>query len=169
MYVTEIKEKQIFKRIQVATPHFWERFLQIADPCLFFWKLPRCEPKCPQQRSDIQPQALRICKKRTQKVLMFATWFFQIFVFLLFLSHTPEVYSNHYTVCMFYYTECLSFKVFCLKRSFRASFRRKLGGSAICSKCEQNSNAALSVAYLFFIIYLKSKVWTITRLENLRW
>ena len=102
MYVTGIKEKQIFKRIQVATPHFWERFLQIADPCLFLWKLPRCEPKCPQQRSDIQPQALRICKKRTQKVLMFATWFFQIFVFLLFLSHTPEVYSNHYVVCMFY-------------------------------------------------------------------
>ena len=26
----------------------------------------------------------------------------QIFVFLLFLSHTPEVYSNHNTVCMFY-------------------------------------------------------------------
>ena len=54
--------------------------------------------------------------------------------------------------------ECLSFKVFCLKRSFRASFRRKLGGSAICSKCEQNSTAALSVAYLFFIIYSKSTV-----------
>ena len=102
MYVTEIKEKQIFKRIQVETPHFWERFLQIADPCLFLWKLPRCEPKCPQQQSNIQPQALRICKKRTQKVLMFATGFFEIFVFLLFPSHTPEVYSNHYTVCMFY-------------------------------------------------------------------
>ena len=102
VYVTEIKEKQIFERIKVATPHFWERFLQIADPCLFLWKLPRCKPKCSQQRSDIQPQALRICKKRTQKVLMFATWFFQIFVFLLFLSHTHEVYSNHYTVCMFY-------------------------------------------------------------------
>ena len=57
----------------MATPHFWERFLQIADSCLFLWKLPRCEPKCPQQWSDIQPQALRICKKRTQKVLMFAT------------------------------------------------------------------------------------------------
>jgi len=26
----------------------------------------------------------------------------QIFVFLLFLSHTAEVYSNHYGVCMFY-------------------------------------------------------------------
>ena len=65
--------------------------------------------------------------------------------------------------------ECLSFKDFCLKQNFRASSRRKLGGSAICSKCEQNSTAAFSVAYLFFIIYLKSKVWTITRLENLRW
>ena len=63
--------------------------------------------------------------------------------------------------------ECLSFKGFCLKQSFRASFRRKLGESAICSKYEQNSTASLSVAYLFFIIYLKSKVWIITRLENL--
>ena len=54
--------------------------------------------------------------------------------------------------------ECLSFKVFCLKQSFRASFRRKLGGSAICSKYEQNSTAALSVASLFFIIYSKSTV-----------
>ena len=63
--------------------------------------------------------------------------------------------------------ECLSFKVYWPEQNFRASFRRKLGGSAICSKCEQNSTAAFSVAYLFFIIYQKSKVWTITRLENL--
>jgi len=32
-------------------------------------------------------------------------------------------------------------------------------------KIWQNSNASLSVAYLFFIIYLKSIEWTITRLE----
>ena len=96
------KRKTNIWKNQVATPHFWERFLQIADSCLFLWELPRCEPKCPQQWSDIQPQALRICKKRTQKVLMFATGFFEIFVFLLFLSHTPEVYSNHHTVCMLY-------------------------------------------------------------------
>ena len=42
--------------------------------------------------------------------------------------------------------------------TFNASFRRKLGGSAICSKCEQNSTAALSVASLVFIIYSKSTV-----------
>ena len=42
--------------------------------------------------------------------------------------------------------------------NFRASFRRKLGGSAICAKYEQNSTAALSVAYLFFIIYGKTSV-----------
>ena len=65
--------------------------------------------------------------------------------------------------------ECLSFKDFGLRQNSRASFRRKLGESAICSKYEQNFTASLSVAYLFFIIYLKSKVWTITRLENLRW
>ena len=49
--------------------------------------------------------------------------------------------------------ECLSFKDFGLRPNFRASFRRKLGESAICSKYEQNSTASLSVAYLFFIIY----------------
>ena len=60
--------------------------------------------------------------------------------------------------------ECLSFKDFCLRQNSRASFRRKLGGSAICSKYEQNSTAALSVAYLFFIIYQKSIEWTIHKI-----
>ena len=54
--------------------------------------------------------------------------------------------------------ECLSFKDFGLRQNSRASFRRKLGESAICSKYEQNSTAALSVASLFFIIYSKSTV-----------
>ena len=35
-------------------------------------------------------------------------------------------------------------------------------------KLWQNSNAVLSVAYLFFIIYQKSRVWTIARLKNLK-
>ena len=54
--------------------------------------------------------------------------------------------------------DCLSFKDFCLKQSSKASYRRKLGGSAICSKYEQNSTASRSVAYLFFIIYSNSTV-----------
>ena len=54
--------------------------------------------------------------------------------------------------------ECLSFKDFGLRQNYRASFRRKLGESAICSKYEQNSTASRSVAYLFFIIYSKSTV-----------
>ena len=32
---------------------------------------------------------------------------------------------------------------------------------------EQLENFALPIVYLFFIIYQKSKVWTITRLKNL--
>ena len=93
------------------------------------------------------------------KYLKESRWQPAFFKYLFFFisSHTPEVHSNHYTVCMFYHTECLSFKVFCLKQSFRASFRRKLGGSAICLKCEQIYRQ-LSVAYLFFIIYSKSTV-----------
>ncbi|RGH25503.1 hypothetical protein DWV72_03890 [Firmicutes bacterium AF12-30] len=58
--------------------------------------------------------------------------------------------------------ECLSFKDFGLRQNYRASFRRKLGGSAICSKYEQNSTASRSVAYLFFIIYSKSTVGQLT-------
>ena len=63
--------------------------------------------------------------------------------------------------------ECLSFKDFGLRQNSRASFRRKLGESAICSKYEQNSNASLSVAYLFFIIYSKSTVGQLTKLKFL--
>ena len=60
--------------------------------------------------------------------------------------------------------DCLSFKDFCLKQNSKASYRRKLGGSAICSKYEQNFTASLSVAYLFFIIYQKSIEWTIHKI-----
>ena len=64
--------------------------------------------------------------------------------------------------------ECLSFKDFGLRQNSRASFRRKLGESAICSKYEQNSTASLSVAYLFFIIYLKSIEWTIHKIGKFK-
>ena len=63
--------------------------------------------------------------------------------------------------------EYLSFKDFGLRQNSRASFRRKLGESAICSKYEQNSTASLSVAYLFFIIYSKSTVGQLTKLKFL--
>ena len=63
--------------------------------------------------------------------------------------------------------ECLSFKDFGLRQNSRASFRRKLGESAICSKYEQNFTASLSVAYLFFIIYSKSTVGQLTKLNFL--
>ena len=39
--------------------------------------------------------------------------------------------------------------------------------AANLKKTWQNSLAALPIVYLFFIIYQKSRVWTITRLENL--
>ena len=63
--------------------------------------------------------------------------------------------------------ECLSFKDFGLRQNSRASFRRKLGESAICSKYEQNSTASLSVAYLFFIIYSKSTVGQLQKFKFL--
>ena len=50
----------------------------------------------------------------------------------------------------------------------KVSFAKKAGVSAICTKREENSLAALLIVYLFFIIYQKSRVWTITRLKNLR-
>ena len=55
---------------------------------------------------------------------------------------------------------------FCLRPKC-LKLRHSSNWAANLFKIWQNSNASLSVAYLFFIIYLKSKVWTITRLENL--
>ena len=56
-------------------------------------------------RSNGQTSNHRHCefvKNALKKCSCLPPGFFQIFVFLLFLSHTPEVYSNHHTVCMFY-------------------------------------------------------------------
>ena len=55
---------------------------------------------------------------------------------------------------------------FCL-RPKSLKLRHSSNWAANLFKIWQNSNASLSVAYLFFIIYQKSKVWTITRLKNL--
>ncbi|RHO14545.1 hypothetical protein DW246_00435 [Lachnospiraceae bacterium AM21-21] len=49
----------------------------------------------------------------------------------------------------------------------KASYARKAGGSAICKKREENSLAALPIVYLFFIIYLKSKVGQLYKLKLL--
>ena len=54
-------------------------------------------------RSNGQTSNHRHCefvKNALKKCSCLPPWFFQIFVFLLFLSHTPEVYSNYHTVCM---------------------------------------------------------------------
>ena len=55
---------------------------------------------------------------------------------------------------------------FCL-RPKSLKLRHSSNWAANLFKIWQNSKASLSVAYLFFIIYLKSTVWIITRLENL--
>ncbi|KAA2373190.1 hypothetical protein DW698_08765 [Lachnospiraceae bacterium AM26-1LB] len=47
----------------------------------------------------------------------------------------------------------------------KASYARKAGGSAICKKHEENSLAALPIVYLFFIIYSKSTVGQLTKLN----
>ena len=55
---------------------------------------------------------------------------------------------------------------FCFRQK-SLKLRHSSNWAANLFKIWQNSNAAFSVAYLFFIIYQKSKVWTITRLKNL--
>ena len=55
---------------------------------------------------------------------------------------------------------------FCFRQK-SLKLRHSSNWAANLFKIWQNSNAVLSVAYLFFIIYQKSRVWTITRLENL--
>ena len=54
---------------------------------------------------------------------------------------------------------------FCLRQK-SLKLRHSFNWAANLFKIWQNSNASLSVAYLFFIIYLKSIEWTITRLKN---
>ena len=60
----------------------------------------------------------------------------------------------------------LALKFFFRQKSLK--LRHSSNWAANLFKIWQNSNAVLSVAYLFFIIYQKSRVWTITRLKNLR-
>ena len=102
MYVTEIKEKQIFERIR------WQ--LRIFESVFYKSLIRACSignflAASQNARSNGQTSNHRHCefvKNALKKCSCLPPEFFQIFVFLLFLSHTPEVYSNHHTVCMFY-------------------------------------------------------------------
>ena len=57
---------------------------------------------------------------------------------------------------------------FCFRQK-SLKLRHSSNWAANLFKIWQNSNAAFSVAYLVFIIYQKSKVWTITRIEKFKW
>ncbi len=111
MYVTEIKETQIFKRIR------WQ--LRIVESVFYKSLIRACSfgnslAASQNARSDGQTSNHRHCefvKNALKKCSCLPPGFFQIFVFLLFLSHTPEVYSNHNTVCMFY---CIGDNSICL-------------------------------------------------------
>ena len=102
MYVTEIKEKQIFERIRWQLRIFESVFYKsLIRACSFGNFLAASQ----NARSNGQTSNHRHCefvKNALKKCSCLPPEFFQIFVFLLFLSHTPEVYSNHHTVCMFY-------------------------------------------------------------------
>ena len=100
--MTEIKEKQIFKRIRWQLRIFESVFYKsLIRACSFGNSLAASQ----NARSHGQTSNHRHCefvKNALKKCSCLPPWFFQIFVFLLFLSHTTEVYSNHYGVCMFY-------------------------------------------------------------------
>ena len=102
MYVTEIKEKQIFKRIRWQLCIFESVFYKsLIRACSFGNSLAASQ----NARSNGQTSNHRHCefvKNALKKCSCLPPGFFQIFVFLLFLSHTPEVYSNHNTVYMLY-------------------------------------------------------------------
>ena len=102
LYVTEIKEQPIFKRIRWQLRIFESVFYKsLIRACSFENSLAASQ----NARSNGQTSNHRHCefvKNALKKCSCLPPGFFQIFVFLLFLSHTPEVYSNHYGVCMFY-------------------------------------------------------------------
>ena len=102
MYATEIKEKQIFQRIRGQLRIFESVFYKsLIRACSFGNFLAASQ----NARSNSQTSNHRHCefvKNALKKCSCLPPEFFQIFVFLLFLSHTPEVYSNHNTVYMLY-------------------------------------------------------------------
>ena len=102
MNVTEIKEQPIFKRIRWQLRIFESVFYKsLIRACSFGNFLAASQ----NARSNGQTSNHRHCefvKNALKKCSCLPPGFFQIFVFLLFLSHTPEVYSNHNTVYMLY-------------------------------------------------------------------
>ena len=119
VYVTEIKEKQIFQRIRWQTWALFECvFYKFAVPvvgCLTVAAgiLARSEGGFQRNR-----HGSAICKKRSQKCGV-AIGFFEIFVFLLFLSHTCKPTLQIDTFFAYKFMLWLKISVFCSHKIYR--------------------------------------------------
>ena len=102
MYVTEIKEKQIFERIRWQLRIFESVFYKSLIRACSFGNFLAASQNAHSNGQTSNHRHCEFVKNALKKCSCLPPEFFQIFVFLLFLSHTPEVYSNHHTVCMFY-------------------------------------------------------------------
>ena len=128
MYVREIKEKQIFKRIRWQLRIFESGFYKsLIRACSIGNSLAASQ----NARSDGQTSNHRHCefvKNALKKCSCLPPEFFQIFVFLLFLSHTCKpTYKLH---------SCMCRSIICSFMAFLEQFL-KAGNCNHKSKCHQ--------------------------------
>ena len=99
VYVTEIKEKQIFERIKVANMStFWVRFLQIRSAC--GWMFDCCCGHFGSQPGSYQRnrRGSAICKKRFQKCGVSPFMLINIFSYLLSDSYNGTLFKPLHSV-----------------------------------------------------------------------
>ena len=95
MYVTEIKEKQILKRIRGQLRIFESVFYKSLIRACSFGNSLAASQNARSYGQTINHRALRICKKRIQKVLMLSSFFLiNISSYLLsdsYMQHYPQI------------------------------------------------------------------------------
>ena len=104
VYVTEIKEKQIFERIQVANMStFWVRFLQIRSAC--GWMSDRCCGHFGSQRGSFQRNrhGSAICKKRSQKCGVATLILLNIGFSFISVTYTWSLFKSLQNMCVLLY------------------------------------------------------------------
>ena len=96
VYVTEIKEKQIFERIRWQLRIFESVFYKSLIRACSFGNSLAASQNARSYGQTINHRALRICKKRIQKVLMLSSFFLiNISSYLLSDSYMQHYYNQN--------------------------------------------------------------------------
>ena len=104
MYVTEIKEKQIFKRIRWQLRIFESVFYKSLIRACSFGNSLAASQNARSYGQTSNHRALRICKKRIQKVLMLSPCILiNIFSYLLSDSYNGTLFKSLHSVYVKWY------------------------------------------------------------------